>query len=863
MTTDLEQQAARRATARLVAFSATLGVLSLWVWWAGLQGIEALPGSPITVPIVFFTLAFAGTELVSVHVESRGEAHAITFSEVPFVAGLIFAAPDELILARVISGLIVLGIVRRQSWHKLVFNLSLFAAEIAVGAFVYREVLGGADPSSPAGWPAAFIALLSAQVLDFAAVTMAISLYSGWPGRRSVQQVFLFVTLSCLANTSAGLAFSVSIWDESYTGVLILAVIAALYVLYRAYMGLTERHKNLSTLHGFTRSLGGSELAELERNVVLGAREILRGEQGMLLLPPVRAGIPATRVITRGDAISRSETSPAELAADLAMLLPNNEARLFEPGQPLPGWLGEIGVKDAAIVPLTTDGVTVGAMVVANRLTEVSSFVEDDLRLFETLANHANVALANGRLVATLQHDAREKAHQALHDPVTGLPNRTMLQERLQAAIAESRGTERGVALLFVDLVTFKEVNDTLGMTTGDRLLVEVRERIEALLPGEAELSRFTGDQFAVLVRDVFDPSLIMGLAETVMAGFDSPFTADDVSLVLGANIGVALWPEHAPTAELLLQRADAATYRARQEGSGIEVYAAETDPYAPRRLALAADLREALERNEVDVYVQPKMSLSDGAVVGAEALVRWNHPRLGPLSPDQFIPAAEHTGVIRQLTIYVVRDALAQCRAWRDAGLDIGISVNLSGRNLFDTHLVEDIAAAIQDAGVPASSLTLELTESTVMGESRRSVAVLEGLHALGLCLSIDDFGTGYSSLTHLRRLPVTELKIDKSFVMTMTVNDQDAVIVRTLIDLGRSLGLKTVAEGVESQEARDLLTDYGCDEGQGYLFSRPVPAEQFNAWLARQPVRRIDRGDEVVLFNREKRRAVGDDAT
>jgi len=669
------------------------------------------------------------------------------------------------------------------------------------------------------------------------------------------------VGLSCLANTSAGLAFAVSVWDGSYTGVLIVAVIAALYLLYRAYMGLTERHKNLSTLHDFTRSLGGSDLDGLERNVVLGAGEILRGEQGALLLPPVRAGVPATRLVVRGDDFQRSDISPMELAADLALLLPNNAARLFEPGQPLPGWLAEIGVKDAAIVPLTTDGVVVGAMVVANRLTEVSSFVEDDLRLFETLANHANVALANGRLVATLQHDAQEKAHQALHDPVTGLPNRTMLQERLEAAIAESRGSELGVALLFVDLVSFKEVNDTLGTATGDRLLVEVGERIQALLPDRAQLARFTGDQFAVLVTGVMEWELVMGLAEIVLAEFDSPFTADDVSLVLGANLGVALYPDHAPTAELLLQRADAATYRAGQEGSGIEVYAADTDPYAPRRLALAADLREALARDEVDVYVQPKMSLRDGTVVGAEALVRWTHPRLGPLTPDDFIPAAEHTGVIRQLTIYVVRDALAQCRAWRDAGLDLSISVNLSGRNLFDTHLVEDIGAAIAEAGVPASALTLELTESTVMGESHRAMAVLEGLHQLGVRLSVDDFGTGYSSLTHLRRLPVTELKIDKSFVMTMTVNDQDAVIVRTLVDLGRSLGLRTVAEGVESQDARDLLREYGCDEGQGYLFSRAVPAEQFTAWLARQPVRRIDRGDEVVLFNREQRRAVGDD--
>jgi diguanylate cyclase (GGDEF)-like protein len=436
-----------------------------------------------------------------------------------------------------------------------------------------------------------------------------------------------------------------------------------------------------------------------------------------------------------------------------------------------------------------------------------------------------------------------------------------MLGQRLEIAIAEARTTELGVALLFIDLVTFKEVRDTLGHATGERVLIEVRDRISALLPERAQLARFTGDQFAVLVTGVTEPVMILGLADTILAEFDSPFTADEVSLVLGANIGVALYPDHAPTGDLLLQRADAATYRARQEGSSIEVYAAETDPYAPRRLALAADLREALERDEVDVYVQPKVSLADGEVVGAEALVRWNHPRLGPLSPDQFIPAAEHTGVIRQLTMYVLRDALTQCRSWRDAGLDLKISVNLSGRNLFDSHIVHEIGQAIEAAGVPPSALTLELTESTVMGESQRSLAVLEGLHELGVCLSVDDFGTGYSSLSHLRNLPVTELKIDKSFVMTMTVNDQDAVIVRALVELGRSLGLRTVAEGVESADAQEMLRNYGCDEGQGYLFSRPVPATQFRAWLARQPVRRFARGEDVVPFApRESRRAVGD---
>jgi diguanylate cyclase (GGDEF)-like protein len=856
-----EEREVRLAAARLLAFSVGLIGLSAGLWYFRLDGLDVLEGAPVAVPIVAFAIAFAFTEVVSVHLESRGEAHALTFSEIPFVVGLLLASPEELILARLVSGFVVLGILRRQSWHKLVFNLSLFAAEIAVGATVYRELLSSPNPVSTSAWPAAFAAMLCAQFVDFAAVTTAITLYSGWPGRRLVRQVLLFGGISCLANTSTGLAFVSSVWDETYSGLLFVAVVVILFVLYRAFMGLTERHKNLELLHDFTRGLGGSlEIQELERAVAEGARQILRGGQGALLLPPIREGAPATRVLVTGEDLARTNISPTELAADLAILLPDGEPRLYEPGQPLPGWLAEIGVKDAAIVPLTTDGITTGALLVANRLTEVSEFVEDDLRVFETLANHAHVALENGRLVAHLQHEAKEQAYLALHDSVTGLPNRTALQEQLDQAIQRAKTTEVGLALIFVDLDTFKEVHDTLGMATGDRLLQEVRQRVEAVLPPTATLARFTGDQFAVLVTSVAHLDDVLKLAETIHAEFDSPFTADAVSLVLGASLGIATYPEHASSADLLLQRTDAATYMARLEGSGIEVYAADSDPYAPRRLALAADLREALERDEVDVYVQPKVSLSDGVVVGAEALVRWTHPRLGPLSPDQFIPAAEHTGVIRALTTYVVRDALAQCRAWRDAGLDLTISVNLSARNLFDSHLVEDIGAAIALAGVPASALTLELTESTVMGGSKRSLGVLEGLQGLGVGLSVDDFGTGYSSLSHLRQLPVTELKVDKSFVATMTSNEHDAVIVRALVDLGRSLGLHTVAEGVESTEAYDLLREFGCDEAQGYLLSRPLPAAQFTAWLARQQVRRIDHGDEVVLFARERRTATDD---
>jgi diguanylate cyclase (GGDEF)-like protein len=825
-----------------------------------LRSAGPLSGAPFEISFVLLLLGFVAAELISVEVESRNEAHSMNFVEFVYVAALAFSAPVAIVLARPLASFFTMGVIRRQSPHKLLINVSVTAAEAAVVSVVFVTLIGDHDPVEPIGWLIILAATVAGYLVSSTLVTTAISLFNGFVDWTTIAPVLAVGAIVALANTALGIVLVGSLWTKSHLGWLVLGVVGVLFLLYRAHTALSERHKRLETLHDFTRSLAASDLDELEGAVVNGAREILRGEQGVLLLPPPRDGLPAVRLLSRGHGLARFNISATELAADLALLLPNDVSRLYIPGEPLPGWLAEIGVKDAVVVPLTTDGVTVGAMVVANRLTEVSSFVEDDLRLFETLANHANVALANGRLVATLQYDAQEKAHQALHDPVTGLPNRTLLQERLETAIQAARTSELGVALVFLDLVTFKEVNDTLGTVTGDRLLVEVRDRIQALLPERAQLAQFTGDQFAVLVTDVTDQDVVMGLAEAILTEFDSPVTAGDVSLVLGADLGVAHYPDHAPTAELLLQRADAATYRARQEGSGIEVYAAETDPYAPRRLALAADLSEALERDEVDVYVQPKVRLGDGLIVGAEALVRWTHPRLGPLSPDQFIPAAEHTGVIRQLTTYVVRDALAQCRSWRDAGLDLDISVNLSGRNLFDTHLVEDIGEAIAEAGVPASSLTLELTESTVMGESHRSMAVLLGLQELGVRLSVDDFGTGYSSLAHLRSLPVTELKIDKSFVMTMTVNDQDAVIVRTLVELGRSLGLRTVAEGVESPDAQTMLRDYGCDEAQGYLFSRPIPAEQFVAWLGRQPARRRSHGEQVLQFNREQRRAVGE---
>jgi predicted signal transduction protein with EAL and GGDEF domain len=335
----------------------------------------------------------------------------------------------------------------------------------------------------------------------------------------------------------------------------------------------------------------------------------------------------------------------------------------------------------------------------------------------------------------------------------------------------------------------------------------------------------------------VADSEAVIGAARLLIAGFDPPFQTEGVLLALSVNVGIAVYPEQAIDVPSLIQRAHIAADAAKRHRSGWELYDPTHDPATPRRLALAADLREALETDGLDVCFQPKVELATGIVRGAEALVRWNHPRLGRVKPDEFIAIAEQTGDIRTLTMIVMRKALAECRSWRDFGLDLSVAVNLSARNLLDLHLVDDVAAAIDEAGVPPSTLTLELTESMVMSESQRSVDVLSGLNELGVRLSCDDFGTGYSSLAHLRRLPIGEIKIDKSFIARMAVDESDRAIARSVLALGRDLGLVTVAEGVESREGWDLLTQLGCDLAQGFVVCPPLTAHQFGEWLGRRP--------------------------
>jgi diguanylate cyclase (GGDEF)-like protein len=380
-------------------------------------------------------------------------------------------------------------------------------------------------------------------------------------------------------------------------------------------------------------------------------------------------------------------------------------------------------------------------------------------------------------------------------------------------------------------------VNDTLGHHNGDLLLQEVGRRLRATVRDSDTVARLGGDEFGVALGRVDHPSEAVAVAEKLRDTIRHPMTLAGVLLDVEASSGIAVFPGDGDDVESLLQRADVAMYVAKEEHSGVETYRSEHDEYSTARLALVAELRRAIDHGELVLYYQPKLDVATGSVVGVEALVRWEHPERGLLEPVEFIPTAEHTGLIRQLTRYVIAAALAQLRAWHDAGLDLTVAVNLSARDLLDLELPDRIAALLVQYDLPAERLSLEITESVLLEDPVRARVVVDRLAQMGVRLAIDDFGTGYSSLAYLERLPVDEIKIDKSFVLKMAVDENDAVIVRSIVDLGHNLGLRVVAEGVEETPVFSFLRELGCDLAQGYLLSRPLPAADIAGFVETTP--------------------------
>jgi diguanylate cyclase (GGDEF)-like protein len=426
------------------------------------------------------------------------------------------------------------------------------------------------------------------------------------------------------------------------------------------------------------------------------------------------------------------------------------------------------------------------------------------------------------------------KEHQALHDALTGLPNRVLFRHRIEQVLNAGTRSGRTLAVMLIDLDHFKEINDTLGHHAGDRLLQEVSQRLRTSLDEHDTVARLGGDEFGVLLGDLPDRGAASAVAERLLVQLRNPFQIDGLTLEVDGSIGIACAPDHGTAVEQLIQRADIAMYAAKESGRGHMPFEPQLDRYSPRRLSLAGALRSAIADGEIVLYFQPKAELATGRIVGVEALARWEHPQLGLIGPSEFVPIAEQTGLVTPLTSHVLEQALTQVASWQEAGEELSVAVNLSARSFLDAQFAVEIPRLLELTGVPARRLELEITESMLMLDPARAKATLERLAAIGLRLSVDDFGTGYSSLANLKRLPVDGIKIDKSFVIDMPHDPSDAAIVRSTIELAHNLGLKVVAEGVESHEAWQRLAALGCDLAQGFHISRPLPAEALTRLLA-----------------------------
>lgn len=431
--------------------------------------------------------------------------------------------------------------------------------------------------------------------------------------------------------------------------------------------------------------------------------------------------------------------------------------------------------------------------------------------------------------------------HQALHDPLTGLPNRLLFGERIGQAIRQAQRAGTRLAVALMDLDRFKEVNDSLGHAAGDQLLCKVGERMRAAVRSADTVARLGGDEFGLLLPDLGTRADSLPVVQRIRAALERPIFVHSLPLAVEASIGISIFPDHGTDAQVLIQRADVAMYDSKRDSASFTFYDESSHEYDITRLTLVAELRRAIAERELMLHYQPKAALESGEVRSVEALLRWNHPDRGMVFPDSFIPIAQETGLIGPLTLYVIEEALRQGREWLDEGLDLSISVNLSTRNLLDRDFPKQVAGLLSRWRMHARSLELEVTESSMLANPTRAKVVLQELSELGLRLSIDDFGTGYSSLAYLRQLPVDEIKIDRSFVMGMGNEADDAVIVRSTVDLGRNLGLDVVAEGVETLELWNRLRDLGCQIAQGYFLSRPVAAQELAAWLKSRPARAL----------------------
>jgi diguanylate cyclase (GGDEF)-like protein len=801
--------------------------------------VNPLPAAPtaIALPWVLWAVAFGVSEAFPVHVQSKRDSHTFSVSDLVMAAGLLLTTPGHLVVAQVAGVAAALLLHRRQRGLKLAFNTALFALTGCVATTLFAVL---AEPMGSAwNWMAALAAISAATVIGNGCIFAVISISEGRIDPGKFWGMCTLTVPAAIAAAAVGLVVARTVVQDPPALALLALPTTLIIAAYRAFTRAHEQQDNLRVLHEVTSLLHSGDSQAALGDFLTSIRSAFRADLvELVLLGATDRDVPTVNSSREGSEPEvgmpiedlHAPRSLMRLAmASGALTTGSGSAR----SEPLDAYAAERGVKDAIAAVLRTDDRVHGLMVIGGRHGDVSTFTQNDLALLETFSRHVGTSLERGRLEETLRQvtDLKEQLrHQALHDPLTDLPNRTLFIDRVEHAVNAAARTQVWPAVLYLDLDGFKPVNDTHGHEAGDHLLRTVAVRLRHALRGGDTAARLGGDEFAVLLEGPVDEDGVAGVVERIQSHLAVPVELGGGRVAtVGASIGIAVCDPTTEDADALIRRADVAMYTAKRGGGRTaRVHGPELD--APAAEDPATELQRAIREGQLRVLYQPLIDLPSGQLTGAEALVRWEHPVDGTRSPDSFIPLAEETGLIVELGAQVLRDACQQAAHWVAARPDLPellVTVNLSGRQLTHPGIVEDVRSALESAGLEPAHLVLEITETVLMHDREAAAAALWKLKRLGVRVAIDDFGTGYSSLAYLRRFPIDMLKIAREFVDGLGRDVNDDAITRAIVDLAGTLGLLTVAEGVESSEQHEHVSALQCDLAQGFLFARPITAD------------------------------------
>jgi diguanylate cyclase (GGDEF)-like protein len=824
---------------RIMLLSVTLAAVAVALFAIVVRSLPAAP-TALNLPWVLWAGAFAVSEWLEVHVQWNRESHTFSASDLVLAAGLILAAPAHVVTAQVVGVGITMVVHRRQRGVRLAFNLSEYSLGGCLAVITTSGLTGLLGQGW--GWVAALVGVAVCTTTAALAIFGVMTLSEGRVQLRGLGEMLGFSLPFTMGSAAVGVVLArTAVHDPAALALLALPAIL-IVAAYRAYMKARDQQENMRLLHDVTSLLHSGDTDEALGDFLTSIRSAFRANLAELVLLGGSGGDTAT--------VSRSQESEAPLVM-ARVDDPEAYARLLRVATPsgtlrtrigsnrgrgtqLDAYVAERGFKDAMVAVLRTEDQVHGLLLVAGRFGDVTTFSGTDVALLETFARHVATSLERGRLEETLRQvtDLKEQLrHQALHDALTGLPNRTLFLDRTRQAVDMAGRSHVWPAVLYIDLDGFKPVNDTYGHDAGDQLLRTVANRIRGCLRPADTAARLGGDEFAILLNGPIDQQGVARVMARIRSQLDVPVDLGDGRIAtVGMSVGVALGEEGVEDADALLRLADIAMYAAKRGGGNDFLFYDPTmgDPKLGRKDA-EAELAAAIRAGEMRVVYQPLMEMRSGRPIGAEALVRWQHPD-GLRTPDQFIGLAEDTGLITELGAFVLRDACHQAARWMSTVSDdteLLVTVNLSARQLADPQIVQEVSAALADAGLEPRRLVLEITETVLMHDRDAAASTLWQLKALGVRIAIDDFGTGYSSLAYLRRFPIDMLKVAREFVDGLGRDANDDAITRAIVDLAGTLGLLTIAEGIETTQQQEHVAALGCDLAQGYLYSRPVDAE------------------------------------